>query len=193
MVKTTTLLVLSARHISMAFKMVSAETPLVRASAREWLRLASTSLLSEALKVDCKHFAHCYDLYLTFPTLRNLAQVSGGERELRTTYLPAFQYACMESLSIMSAYSSYDGIPAIANSRQYFSPKLRCMSKSPLQTFSEISFAMSGIGRTGSSLMQALLICLSLCMVLARHVNVLPRRHWRAVSVGRWAAEPTPI
>lgn len=50
---------------------------------------------------------------------RNIAQVSGGERELRTMYLKPFQRACVDSLSIMTAYSSYDGIPAIANSRTY--------------------------------------------------------------------------
>ena len=47
----------------------------------------------------------------------NTAQVSGGERELRTAYLKPFNRACVESLAIMTAYSSYDGIPAIANKR----------------------------------------------------------------------------
>ncbi|KAK0200569.1 glycoside hydrolase superfamily [Desarmillaria ectypa] len=59
----------------------------------------------------CKHFA-------AFGSPQgglNLAPVAGGERELRTTYLPAFEKACLESLSIMTAYSSYDGIPAIAD------------------------------------------------------------------------------
>ncbi|RDB30408.1 Periplasmic beta-glucosidase [Hypsizygus marmoreus] len=59
----------------------------------------------------CKHFA-------AFGSPQgglNLAQVSGGERELRTTFLKPFNRACMDSLSIMTAYSSYDGIPAIAN------------------------------------------------------------------------------
>ncbi|KAG6815763.1 hypothetical protein H0H87_011547 [Tephrocybe sp. NHM501043] len=59
----------------------------------------------------CKHFA-------AFGSPQgglNLAQVSGGERELRTEYLRPFSRACLESLSIMTAYSSYDGIPAIAN------------------------------------------------------------------------------
>lgn len=49
---------------------------------------------------------------------RNIAQVSGGERELRTYFLKPFNRACVQSLSIMTAYSSYDGIPAIANSRE---------------------------------------------------------------------------
>ena len=48
---------------------------------------------------------------------RNIAQVSGGERELRTMFLKPFQQACVGSLAIMTAYSSYDGIPAIANAR----------------------------------------------------------------------------
>ena len=34
-------------------------------------------------------------------------------------YLKPFNRACVESLSIMTAYSSYDGIPAIANTRAY--------------------------------------------------------------------------
>jgi hypothetical protein len=56
---------------------------------------------------------------IIFFSKRNTAQVSGGERELRTMYLPPFQKACLESLSIMTAYSSYDGIPAVANKRKY--------------------------------------------------------------------------
>ncbi|KNZ72384.1 Periplasmic beta-glucosidase [Termitomyces sp. J132] len=63
----------------------------------------------------CKHFA-------AFGSPQgglNLAQVSGGERELRTMYLKPFNRACIDSLSIMTAYSSYDGIPAIANTRKY--------------------------------------------------------------------------
>lgn len=51
---------------------------------------------------------------------RNIAQVTGGERELRTFYLKPFNRACVESLSIMTAYSSYDGIPAISNKRAFF-------------------------------------------------------------------------
>ncbi|KAG5651217.1 hypothetical protein H0H81_009446 [Sphagnurus paluster] len=59
----------------------------------------------------CKHFA-------AFGSPQgglNTAQVSGGERELRTSYLRPFSRACLNSLSFMTAYSSYDGIPAIAN------------------------------------------------------------------------------
>lgn len=52
--------------------------------------------------------------------VRNIAQVSGGERELRTNYLKPFNRACVESMAIMTAYSSYDGIPAIANTRTLF-------------------------------------------------------------------------
>ncbi|PFH45933.1 glycoside hydrolase family 3 protein [Amanita thiersii Skay4041] len=63
------------------------------------------------MAATCKHFA-------AFGSPQgglNLAQVSGGERELQTVYLKPFNRACRESLSIMTAYSSYDGIPAIAN------------------------------------------------------------------------------
>jgi beta-glucosidase len=47
----------------------------------------------------------------------NTGPVYGGERELRTTYLPSFKRQIIDAgaYSIMSAYSSYDGVPAIAN------------------------------------------------------------------------------
>ncbi|KAI1166246.1 glycoside hydrolase superfamily [Nemania serpens] len=47
----------------------------------------------------------------------NTAPVHGGERELRTTYLPSFKRAIIDAnaFSIMSAYHSYDGIPAVAD------------------------------------------------------------------------------
>ncbi|CAA7268703.1 unnamed protein product [Cyclocybe aegerita] len=63
------------------------------------------------MAATCKHFA-------AFGSPQgglNLAQVSGGERELRTTFLKPFHRACLDSLSIMTSYSSYDGIPTIAN------------------------------------------------------------------------------
>jgi beta-glucosidase len=65
------------------------------------------------MAATCKHFA-------AFGSPQgglNIAPVAGGERELRTTYLPAFKRACVDgsALSIMSAYSSYDGVPATAN------------------------------------------------------------------------------
>lgn len=55
-----------------------------------------------------------------YVSFRNIAQVTGGERELRSMYLKPFNRACVESLAIMTAYSSYDGIPAIANTRELF-------------------------------------------------------------------------
>ncbi|OGM50192.1 beta-glucosidase [Aspergillus bombycis] len=47
----------------------------------------------------------------------NTAPVHGGERYLRTTWLPSFKRAIMDAgaWSIMSAYHSYDGIPAVAD------------------------------------------------------------------------------
>jgi beta-glucosidase len=47
----------------------------------------------------------------------NTAPVHGGERELRTTYLPSFKRAIIDAgaFSIMSAYHSYDGVPAVAD------------------------------------------------------------------------------
>ncbi|ETW84887.1 glycoside hydrolase family 3 protein [Heterobasidion irregulare TC 32-1] len=71
-----------------------------------------SSTANARMAATCKHFA-------AFGSPQgglNIAQVSGGERELRTIYLKPFNRACVESLTIMTAYSSYDGIPAIANS-----------------------------------------------------------------------------
>ncbi|KAL2854621.1 glycoside hydrolase superfamily [Aspergillus pseudodeflectus] len=47
----------------------------------------------------------------------NTAPVHGGERYLRTTWLPPFKRAIIDAkaLSVMSAYHSYDGIPAVAD------------------------------------------------------------------------------
>lgn len=47
----------------------------------------------------------------------NCGPVHGGERELRTTYLPPFRRAIIDggALSVMSAYHSYDGVPAVAD------------------------------------------------------------------------------
>ena len=76
-------------------------------------RNASTTATAR-MAATCKHFA-------AFGSPQgglNIAQVSGGERELRTNFLRPFNKACVESLAIMTAYSSYDGIPAIANTRQ---------------------------------------------------------------------------
>lgn len=47
----------------------------------------------------------------------NTAPVHGGERELRTTWLPSFKRAIIDAgaWSIMGAYHSYDGIPSVAD------------------------------------------------------------------------------
>ena len=47
----------------------------------------------------------------------NVAPVQKGERELRTTWLPSYRKAIMEggAYAIMSAYHSWDGIPAVAD------------------------------------------------------------------------------
>ncbi|KAI1490778.1 glycoside hydrolase superfamily [Biscogniauxia mediterranea] len=60
-----------------------------------------------------KHFA----AFATPEQGINCAPVHGGERELRTTYLPPFKRAIIDggAFSIMSAYHSYDGVPAVAN------------------------------------------------------------------------------
>ncbi|KAI5892796.1 glycoside hydrolase family 3 protein [Schizophyllum commune H4-8] len=59
----------------------------------------------------CKHFA-------AFGSPQgglNIAPVTGGERELRTMYLRPFKRACLDALSFMTAYSSYDGVPTAAD------------------------------------------------------------------------------
>ncbi|POS79651.1 glycosyl hydrolase family 3 [Diaporthe helianthi] len=60
-----------------------------------------------------KHFA----AFATPEQGINTAPVHGGERELRTTYLPPFKRAIIDAdaVSIMSAYSCYDGVPAVAD------------------------------------------------------------------------------
>ncbi|KAI0092684.1 glycoside hydrolase superfamily [Irpex rosettiformis] len=73
-------------------------------------RNASSTAVAR-MAATCKHFA-------AFGSPQgglNIAQVSGGGRELRTTYLKPFNRACLDSLSIMTAYSTYDGVPAVAN------------------------------------------------------------------------------
>ncbi|KAK8085046.1 hypothetical protein PG997_006317 [Apiospora hydei] len=47
----------------------------------------------------------------------NTGPVHGGRRELLTTYLPPFKRAIIDggAHSIMSAYSAYDGVPAVAD------------------------------------------------------------------------------
>ena len=56
----------------------------------------------------------------------NLASVAGGERELRSIYLKPFEAVIKEAhpLSIMNAYSSYDGIP-MASSHHLLTDILR--------------------------------------------------------------------
>ncbi|KAI1260209.1 glycoside hydrolase family 3 protein [Xylariaceae sp. FL1019] len=60
-----------------------------------------------------KHFA----AFATPEQGINLAPVHGGERERLTTYLPPFKRAIIDAgaFSIMAAYHSYDGIPAVAD------------------------------------------------------------------------------
>ncbi len=92
---------------------------LVRPPLLVWLRLANILQRSEARRVDCKCLMLKSIILSKFTRVtRNIAQVSGGERELRSTYLKPFNRACLDSLSIMTAYSTYDGIPAVANTRE---------------------------------------------------------------------------
>ncbi|KZO97094.1 glycoside hydrolase family 3 protein [Calocera viscosa TUFC12733] len=76
-------------------------------------RRNTSSTASARLAATCKHFA-------AFGSPQgglNLSPVTGGERDLRTMYLKPFYRACVQgpAWGIMTAYASYDGIPAIAN------------------------------------------------------------------------------
>lgn len=48
----------------------------------------------------------------------NTAPVHGGERELRSLYLPPLKRAIIDggATSIMSSYNSYDGVPTVSDS-----------------------------------------------------------------------------
>ena len=65
------------------------------------------------MSATVKHFA----AFATPEQGLNTGPVHGGERELRTTYLPPYKRAIIDggAYSIMTAYSSYDGVPLIAN------------------------------------------------------------------------------
>lgn len=72
-----------------------------------------TGLQSGKVSATVKHFA----AYASPEQGLNTGPVHGGERELRTTYLPSYKRAIIDAgaFSVMSAYSSYDGVPLIAN------------------------------------------------------------------------------
>lgn len=55
-------------------------------------------------------------------------------------FLKPFNRACVESLSIMTAYSSYDGIPAVANTRE------RCLAttSADADSFSRLAYRYCG-------------------------------------------------
>lgn len=72
-----------------------------------------TGLQSRNVSATVKHFVG----YSEPEQGLNTGPVHGGERELRTTWMPSFKRAIVDAgaLSIMSAYHSYDGIPAISD------------------------------------------------------------------------------
>jgi beta-glucosidase len=72
-----------------------------------------TGLQGGNVSATMKHFA----AYSNPEQGLNTGPVHGGERELRTTWLPPFKRAIVDggAYSIMSAYHSYDGVPAIAD------------------------------------------------------------------------------
>jgi beta-glucosidase len=68
---------------------------------------------SKNVSATVKHFV----AYASPEQGLNTGPVHGGERELRTTYLPSFKRAIIDggAMSIMSSYSSYDGIATITD------------------------------------------------------------------------------
>jgi beta-glucosidase len=64
------------------------------------------------IRSTVKHFA----AYASPEQGLKAGPVHGGERELRTTYLPSYKRVIIDggAYSTMSAYSSYDGVPCVA-------------------------------------------------------------------------------
>ena len=75
--------------------------------------ISHIGLQSGNVSATVKHFA----AYASPEQGLNTGPVHGGERELRTTYLPSYKRQIIDAgaYSIMSAYSSYDGVPLIAS------------------------------------------------------------------------------
>ncbi|KAK9478018.1 periplasmic beta-glucosidase [Lipomyces japonicus] len=70
-------------------------------------------LQSKNVSAMVKHFA----AFASPEQGLNTGPVHGGERELRTTYLPPFKRAIIDAgaLSVMSSYNSYDGVPLVVD------------------------------------------------------------------------------
>ncbi|KAL6865810.1 hypothetical protein ACO1O0_001908 [Amphichorda felina] len=70
-------------------------------------------LQDKGVSAQVKHFA----AFASPEQGINTAPVHGGERELRSIYLPPLKRAILDSgaWSIMSSYNSYDGIPTVAD------------------------------------------------------------------------------
>jgi beta-glucosidase len=70
-------------------------------------------LQDKGVSAQVKHFA----AFASPEQGLNTGPVHGGERELRSLYLPPLKRAVMDSgaYSVMSSYNSYDGIPVVAN------------------------------------------------------------------------------
>ncbi|KAF7547360.1 hypothetical protein G7046_g9031 [Stylonectria norvegica] len=71
-------------------------------------------LQDEGVSAMVKHFA----AFASPEQGINTAPVHGGERELRSLYLPPFKRAIVDggATSIMSSYNSYDGVPVVGDS-----------------------------------------------------------------------------
>lgn len=146
---------------------------------------------------------------------RNLAPVEGGERVLRTSYLPPFEKACIDAgaLAIMTAYSILDGVPAVSNARkclfyasltwiQVFESICRplernCMFFSFLLSLCFLTYPFlvssekSSGSHIGSHATQARSTCSSLNTKRAIHASALLVKHSSTACRERWAVAPT--
>lgn len=140
---------------------------------------------------------------------RNIAPVAGGERELRTTYLRPFHTACLEALSIMTAYNSYDGIPIVSDKRELTPAFPRRISlthprrhtcrhrkrhacERPALKLTFHSSEKNGNTPIGSPPMPVLSTISFARTLPARLVSVLPRVLSKTAGVARWVVEHIP-
>ncbi|KAJ5737540.1 uncharacterized protein N7483_002665 [Penicillium malachiteum] len=72
-----------------------------------------TGIQSKNVSAMVKHYA----AYSNPEQGLNTGPVHGGERELRTTWLPSYKRAIIDAgvWGVMAAYSCYDGVPMVAN------------------------------------------------------------------------------
>jgi hypothetical protein len=151
-------------------------------------RRNASSTATARMAATCKHFA----AYGSPQGGLNTAPVHGGERELRTMYLPPFLRACVQggALSMMTAYSSYDGVPVIADTHLLTDIVRAGRNLDTADADARRSCAMSGTTRTGSRVMPARSTCSFPSTAPATPASARPRRRSKTIRA-RWAAGAT--